>query len=438
MSGSENSSSPTKEQKNTQTPLTNTYRTKGSTQPTISSKESAQTDLSGIVNYKVNNIVINFLAGGASALITKLVLYPLDTIKVRMQTQTKDRRLYKNSLDCLLTIVRTEGIRGLYLGVLNPIVSQILFRGNTFLIYGETKRYFVSKNKREGVKLKHRRSNSHTSVNSNSDYIKTWQLLFAASFSTGVCTVLECPLDYFKIQMQVMNVKAQTEPKNGTTNGNSNSNSNSSSDFSSKSKAKGLSNEGGDMHNSTGNTSSSDLNTNKIPSEQKHIQGHDHVHSQNKGSVNSPLFKNSFDCGKQIYRTNGFFGIYYGFRIHFLKNLCGGFYSIGLYELVRKAYSESKEIAIRDLPLHVNFIANAVCWLGHFLSFPVDVIKSNYQSDEVIKEHRRYRSITHTVKSLYKEGGFLRFYQGVFPSLMKTIPSQSIMNMTRFWISEHL
>ncbi len=105
---------------------------------------------------------------------------------------------------------------------------------------------------------------------------------------------------------------------------------------------------------------------------------------------------------------------------------------------MRKSYSEKNSVNIKDLPFIINFFANFVCWIGHFVSFPIDVIKSNIQSDEVRKENRRYSSIVQTTKQLYLDGGIKRFYQGVFPSVLKTIPSQSIMNITRFWIAEHI
>lgn len=347
--------------------------------------------------YKVNSIFINCLAGGLSALITKLVLYPLDTVKVRMQTQSSDRKLFKNSLDCFLKTIKTEGIKGLYMGVLNPIISQILFRANTFVIYGEIKRVFVKLNN----KYKSGTNNKPKAENAG-DLIRSSQILIAASLSTGICTVFECPFDYFKIQMQVMNVKAQKE------------------------------------HFETQLKPTNILDGNNSNTCNGHNLSSRSMNQQNPNKIYSPVYKNSIDCGRQIYKINGLFGIYRGFRIHFIKNLCGGFYSIGLYEAVRKSYSENKNICIKELPFLVNFLANSVCWLGHFLSFPIDVIKSNIQSDDLKKENRRFNSIKQTVKILFNEGGIRRFYQGVYPSVLKQIPSQSIMNLTRFWIAEHL
>lgn len=60
--------------------------------------------------------VRGFLAGTASG-ISKLVTgHPLDTIKVRLQTEGGYGR-FKGPIDCLKQTWKTEGIRGLYKGV---------------------------------------------------------------------------------------------------------------------------------------------------------------------------------------------------------------------------------------------------------------------------------------------------------------------------------
>ena len=56
-------------------------------------------------SYNINSSLKNMIAGGASALITKLILYPLDTVKVRMQTQSSNFPIYKNSFHCFTNII---------------------------------------------------------------------------------------------------------------------------------------------------------------------------------------------------------------------------------------------------------------------------------------------------------------------------------------------
>ena len=54
------------------------------------------------------------------------MVYPIDLVKTRMQNQRSARvgeMLYTNSLDCAKKVVRNEGFKGLYSGVLPQLVG---------------------------------------------------------------------------------------------------------------------------------------------------------------------------------------------------------------------------------------------------------------------------------------------------------------------------
>ena len=47
-------------------------------------------------------------------------MYPIDLVKTRMQNQravSAGERMYKNSFDCFFKVLRNEGFRGLYRGM---------------------------------------------------------------------------------------------------------------------------------------------------------------------------------------------------------------------------------------------------------------------------------------------------------------------------------
>ncbi len=44
----------------------------------------------------------------------KIVEYPFDTIKVRLQVQSIESPLYKGPIDCIQKSLHEEGVRGLY------------------------------------------------------------------------------------------------------------------------------------------------------------------------------------------------------------------------------------------------------------------------------------------------------------------------------------
>ena len=70
----------------------------------------------------VHHFALGSLAGAFGA----FMVYPIDLVKTRMQNQrssTVGQVLYKNSLDCAKKVIKNEGIRGLYSGVLPQLVG---------------------------------------------------------------------------------------------------------------------------------------------------------------------------------------------------------------------------------------------------------------------------------------------------------------------------
>ena len=68
----------------------------------------------------------HFGLGSIAGAIGAFVVYPIDLVKTRMQNQRSQRvgeRLYLNSIDCAKKVVRNEGFRGLYSGVLPQLVG---------------------------------------------------------------------------------------------------------------------------------------------------------------------------------------------------------------------------------------------------------------------------------------------------------------------------
>ena len=70
----------------------------------------------------VHHFALGSLAGAFGA----FMVYPIDLVKTRMQNQRSSRvgeLLYKNSWDCAKKVVRNEGFKGLYSGVLPQLVG---------------------------------------------------------------------------------------------------------------------------------------------------------------------------------------------------------------------------------------------------------------------------------------------------------------------------
>ncbi|KAL2160622.1 hypothetical protein VTH06DRAFT_1310 [Thermothelomyces fergusii] len=68
----------------------------------------------------------NFALGSLAGAFGAFMVYPIDLVKTRMQNQRgadPGQRLYKNSIDCFKKVIRNEGVRGLYSGVLPQLVG---------------------------------------------------------------------------------------------------------------------------------------------------------------------------------------------------------------------------------------------------------------------------------------------------------------------------
>ena len=67
----------------------------------------------------------DFLAGGVSGIVSKCAVFPLDTVRKRLQVQGPTREKYihkdiplsKGIIHCTTEIIRRDGLRGLYKGL---------------------------------------------------------------------------------------------------------------------------------------------------------------------------------------------------------------------------------------------------------------------------------------------------------------------------------
>nr|POE77743.1 calcium-binding mitochondrial carrier protein aralar2 [Quercus suber] len=68
----------------------------------------------------------HFALGSIAGAFGAFMVYPIDLVKTRMQNQRSSRvgqLMYKNSIDCFQKVIRNEGFRGLYSGVLPQLVG---------------------------------------------------------------------------------------------------------------------------------------------------------------------------------------------------------------------------------------------------------------------------------------------------------------------------
>lgn len=68
----------------------------------------------------------HFALGSIAGAFGAFMVYPIDLVKTRMQNQRSQRvgeMLYKNSIDCARKVIKNEGFKGLYSGVLPQLIG---------------------------------------------------------------------------------------------------------------------------------------------------------------------------------------------------------------------------------------------------------------------------------------------------------------------------
>jgi solute carrier family 25 aspartate/glutamate transporter 12/13 len=76
--------------------------------------------------YDVLESVHHFALGSLAGAFGAFMVYPIDLVKTRMQNQRSSGAghvLYKNSIDCAKKVIKNEGFKGLYSGVLPQLVG---------------------------------------------------------------------------------------------------------------------------------------------------------------------------------------------------------------------------------------------------------------------------------------------------------------------------
>ncbi|XP_068947983.1 solute carrier family 25 member 48 isoform X2 [Petaurus breviceps papuanus] len=128
----------------------------------------------------------DFVAGWIGGASSVLVGHPMDTVKTRLQAGTG----YRNTVDCILTMFKKEGVTGFFKGMSFPLASIAVYSSVVFGVFSNTQKFLIQ--------YRYGESSESSSLSD----------LFLASMVSGVISVgLGGPVDLIKIRLQM-----QTEP----------------------------------------------------------------------------------------------------------------------------------------------------------------------------------------------------------------------------------
>jgi solute carrier family 25 carnitine/acylcarnitine transporter 20/29 len=143
-----------------------------------------------------------------------------------------------------------------------------------------------------------------------------------------------------------------------------------------------------------------------------------------------PKYANMADCLRQSVATNGIFGgPLQGFNAALLRNIpAAGVYFLTFETLKLKLPPMTGDTTPQLAHLFVaGGSAGFMYWL---LFYPLDVIKSAIQTDALAKGERRFCGVRDAARQLYAEGGIGRFYKGLSPCLIRSVPANAVMLIT--------
>ncbi|XP_058484385.1 dicarboxylate carrier SLC25A8-like isoform X2 [Solea solea] len=101
---------------------------------------------------------VKFFGAGTAACIADLITFPLDTAKVRLQIQGEAHKIegasatkYRGVFGTIMTMVRTEGPRSLYSGLVAGLQRQMSFASVRIGLYDSMKQFYTRSTESAGI-----------------------------------------------------------------------------------------------------------------------------------------------------------------------------------------------------------------------------------------------------------------------------------------------
>ncbi|CAM1508420.1 Fc.00g052680.m01.CDS01 [Cosmosporella sp. VM-42] len=151
----------------------------------------AKRSTGGAILQGVLESTFNFALGSMAGAFGAFMVYPIDLVKTRLQNQRgaqPGQRLYKNSIDCFQKIVKNEGFRGLYAGVLPQLVGVAPEKAIKLTVNDLARKWLTDKD----------------------GNISLWKEAIAGGSAGGCQVVFTNPLEIVKIRLQIQGEVAKT------------------------------------------------------------------------------------------------------------------------------------------------------------------------------------------------------------------------------------
>ncbi|KAI7897080.1 mitochondrial carrier domain-containing protein [Mucor mucedo] len=128
----------------------------------------------------------DLIAGTIGGWAQVVVGHPADTIKVRLQTQPSPP-IYSSAMDCVRKLVKEEGAKGLYRGVMSPLAGIGFCNAVMFMANGHSRRLLQNGDDKKVLSI--------------------FEIGVAGSMAGSVMAFLNCPIELLKVKLQTQDPK---------------------------------------------------------------------------------------------------------------------------------------------------------------------------------------------------------------------------------------
>lgn len=314
--------------------------------------------------------VADVLCGSIAGSAGKVIEYPFDTVKVRLQAQPDHAPpQFKGPFDCFRQTFRSEGLGGFYRGISSPIIGAALENASLFLTYNAAQKFIRQQWYYPGdVKQE----------------LPMHILLLCGSFAGSVTSFLLTPIELIKCRMQIQMLYS---PGSSTT-------------------------------SSAPSSSASTSSTTRIASRNIHT------------TIPQLKVQGPIELVLDVYRKEGLSGFWRGQTGTLLREAGGSAAWFGVYEFVNQWF---RTVNNRTTNTTVeSMIAGACSGVMFNLSlFPADTIKSRMQTEAMINRPGAPQlGFWQVGKQIYKIGGVKALYRGCGVTISRAAPSSAIIFVT--------
>jgi solute carrier family 25 protein 33/36 len=149
------------------------------------------------MNNGVESTSVHLASAVTAGIVTATATNPIWLVKTRMQLQVEGVRQYKNSADCVIKILRSEGIRGMYRG-LSASYLGVAEGTIQWVIYEQLKKGLAERRKMAGLT-----SNGSNRVVLGGKAIEEWvDYLGAAGAAKFIASAITYPHEVLRTRMR--------------------------------------------------------------------------------------------------------------------------------------------------------------------------------------------------------------------------------------------